>query len=80
MGQSVRGALMNWTPAEWRSATRHITRADGGRFTADGLKAEFLTMLAAGWEVIPVGDCDLFDKVKGCPGHPTPDAPACSKL
>lgn len=67
--QSVRGPLMNWKPSDWKRATKWMTRDDGTRFTADELKQQFLDLLAAGNEVIPIGECDNFDPKHGCLGH-----------
>lgn len=68
--QSIRGPLMNWKLRDWKSATKWITRKDGTRFTSSELKQVFLDHLAAGHEVIPIGECDNFDFKKGCLGHP----------
>lgn len=70
--QSVRGPLMNWTDKDWEAATEWMTGDNGKKFTAKELKAEFLNLLAAGNEVIPISECDNFDPKKGCLGHRTP--------
>jgi hypothetical protein len=70
MCQSVEGPLMNWNKRDWKSATKWIKRRDGGIFTADELKAEFVELLAQGKRVIPFGKpCEGFSYQTGCPGH-----------
>lgn len=67
--QSIRGPLTKWTPRDWKKATKWMTKNDGSTFTPYELKQEFLNLLAAGNEVIPIGECDNFDPKKGCLGH-----------
>lgn len=76
MCQSVTGPLTNWSAAEWRAATRYITRDDGSRFTPSDLRAAFVNELAQGHKVIPLGKpCEGFSYETGCPGHPISEAP-----
>ena len=61
---------MNWTARDWQKSVSWFKKRDGSRFK-DGreVKAEFVRLLGEGWKVLPVGDCDNFDKAKGCRGH-----------
>lgn len=36
---------------------------------AEEAREQLLIALEDGWSVLPMGDCDGFDKVTGCPGH-----------
>lgn len=65
---SVRGAL-RWSAKEMKDACKWISKPDGGRFTPDELRNEFMNLLADGNEVIPMGECDDFDPKTGCRGH-----------
>ena len=72
---SVRGALRNWSPREWKNC---VTDPETGRkLTPDEVRDCFFDELAKGHEVIPYGDaCEGFDySGGGCPGHPAPDRP-----
>lgn len=64
---SVRGALMNWNPNNWRGATHD----DGTPASPSEFKAFLLEELSKGREVIPFGDpCEGFDySGRGCPGQ-----------
>ncbi len=64
----VRGVL-NWKAKE---IARLFTDAETGkRLTAQQAKDYLYDKLKEGYEVIPFGkECEGFDKVKGCPGHP----------
>jgi hypothetical protein len=77
MCQSVKGALANWSGQQWQEATDWITHTDGTKFTSgEALEFHFQQLLDEGNEVIPFGtDCDNFDPVHGCRGHPIPDPP-----
>lgn len=69
MCQSVRGALQNWKPRDWRN----VIRDDQGRWlTPAEAKFFFMDELAKGHEVLPFGEpCEGFDySGGGCPGHP----------
>ena len=70
MCQSVRGALRNWNPGEWRDC---CTDTETGRtLTPDEVFDMLCDELAKGHEVIPFGKpCEGFDySGNGCPGHP----------
>lgn len=63
MSQSIRGAL-------WNQAFDHFTHEDGRPMTKREAFNELIERLRAGQERIPVGECDHFDPVLGCLGHP----------
>jgi len=67
MMQSVDGPLANWSDEEWEDACDWFepTFVSGA-----GLKAEFKRLQSEGIKVLPVGDCENFDYIKGCLGHP----------
>jgi hypothetical protein len=70
MSQSIEGPLMNWSDQDWCDATKWTTRKDGTKFESGSeLKREYLRVHRDGWRVVPYGDCDNFDKEKGCQGH-----------
>jgi hypothetical protein len=62
MSLSVRGALRN-RDYDW------FIKEDGTPATKDEAFEFLCDKLADGWEVLPIGDCDNFDKKTGCPGH-----------
>jgi hypothetical protein len=70
MSQSIIGPLRNWSPKQWRDATEWITKLDGSKYTAEGLKAVFEQLYAEGKHCFPIGDCNDFDYKHGCRGHP----------
>lgn len=74
MSMSVRGVL-SWPESEFRNALNWITKNDGTKFaTTAELRNCFFDELAKGHEVVPMAsDCEGFDYVHGCPGHPVPD-------
>lgn len=69
---SVRGALLNWSDAQFQGL---FTDDNGMPLSARAAKAELLDELAKGHVVIPLGPaCEGFDySGGGCPGHPTPE-------
>lgn len=69
MSQSVTGPLRNWSDKDWNRNAKAWTKADGGHPTGGELKDFFLKKLGEGWEVLPVGECDNFDRKEGCKGH-----------
>lgn len=69
MSQSVTGPLKNWTKGDWNRMAKGWNRPDGTSPTGEELKDYFLDKLSEGWRVLPMGDCDNFDKQKGCQGH-----------
>jgi len=67
---SVRGAITNFKPREWRNC---VEDSETGRtLKPDEVFQGFLDELARGHEVIPFGKpCEGFDySGGGCPGHP----------
>jgi hypothetical protein len=76
MGIDVKGFVRNAQAHRgkkgWLSLGAHD---DKGRvLTADEVKAEFLSHVAEGHKVIPMGPCPTWDYQTGCPGHlPLPD-------
>lgn len=69
MNQSIDGPLNNWTKRQWEQATSYITKDDGGKLTAEELKAEFVKLKEKGWSCFPTGECSNFCYKKGCLGH-----------
>lgn len=66
VGLSVRGAL-GWPK---RRIAKLFVHDDGRYLTADEAREALLDALAAGNEMLPVGDaCDDFDPKTGCRGH-----------
>jgi len=65
MCQSVEGPLMNWKKKDWNAATKWMT-LNGQKVTGDELKQYFIQMLGEGWKVLPMCDCEDFDKEHGC--------------
>ena len=67
MGVSVRGAIGRLSRSRAKMAPgmsgngRPLTRVEA----IDAL----MNHLAAGQELLPLGDCDLWDYKTGCPGH-----------
>lgn len=72
---SVRG-MLRWDKRTTKRNLRGITRGDGTRYASvEEFRDALLDMLAAGNEVIPVGDCSDFDPKTGCRGHQGKEAP-----
>ena len=71
---SVRG-MLHWSPAETKRNLRSITKSDGTRYASVAeFRDELMSELAAGHEVLPMGDpYEGFDYKKGCRGHEVPD-------
>jgi hypothetical protein len=66
LSMSIRGRLMNWRDRD----NVGLFKDDSGlSMTPAAAKAELLDLLSKGHELIPMGPCDAFDKVTGCPGH-----------
>jgi hypothetical protein len=75
MGQSVTGALTNWTDRDWSEAREWIFKDNGQQFSSNcELRAEFVKHLEQGRLVIPLGDCDNWDWKTGCKGHEKKEA------
>jgi hypothetical protein len=68
MSLSVRGAL-SWPKSLQRNLALGLHHDDGSVFSVEDLRTYLMDALAAGYEVIPLGDCPGFDPKKGCPGH-----------
>ena len=68
MSQSLTGPLANWTWRDWYRATKwwHL---NGIKPSWRQLKSAVQELVDQGHEVIPYGECDNFDKVRGCLGH-----------
>ena len=48
-----------------------MTDEKTGRYLTSKQAREYLEdCLANGWRVLPLGDCDNFDHMTGCKGHP----------
>jgi len=62
MSLSVRGALRN-RDYDW------FIKEDGTPATKDEAFEFLCDMLADGWEKLPIGNCENFDKKTGCAGH-----------
>lgn len=63
----VRGVL-NWKS---NKLTKLFVNDDGSKATIHEVRNYLYDKLKEGFEVIPLGnECDNFDKVKGCLGHP----------
>lgn len=66
MSASVDGMLA------WKKKLHHILQDDNGRLLNDAeARAYLLECQAKGIKKIPCGDCDNFDPIKGCMGHPS---------
>jgi hypothetical protein len=65
---SVRGA-MRWS----KSRLKGLFEVDGRKSTADESWQLLADELAKGHEVLPLGECEGFDYVRGCPGHERPE-------
>lgn len=61
--QSIEGALKNWNRLEWLNVARN------NGMTIEEIKIEFEIMLVQGKRLLPLGDCEGFSYVDGCPGH-----------
>ncbi len=71
MCQSVRGAIRNWNARKWDEACSWIKKDDGTHCRCgEELEHIFHELLARGIEKIPCGECDNFDPIEGCRGHP----------
>lgn len=70
MCQSVEGPLMNWTKRDWTRHAKYMKHGDGTPFySGDDLKSFFVQKLSEGYKVLPMCDCENFDKAKGCQGY-----------
>lgn len=63
---SVRGALR-----KPKKQLKGIMFDDNGRpMSADEVIETLMDELSKGHEVLPIGECDNFDYIHGCKGHP----------
>ena len=63
----IRGVL-GWKD---KKMTTNLFRVNGKKPTYEQVKEYLYDKLSEGYEVLPFGqECEGFDKVKGCPGHP----------
>ena len=68
MGLCVRGALKN--KQTLRQLRNCITTEEGVKLaTVEQVREWLFDQLAMGREVLPFGQCDLWDWKEGCPGH-----------
>lgn len=78
MAQSIEGALKNYTPKEFERHFRDAFTDSKGQLIHPRVGRQLLEKkFAAGERLLPVGSCEGFDPVTGCPGHPDPAAPDC---
>ena len=67
MAMSVEGAIRN-------RAFKGFTDDKGNPMTEAQAETELFNLLKSGIELIPLSpDCEGFDPIKGCPGHPVPE-------
>ena len=66
MGICVRGVL-RWNKSK---LNKLFTDDNGRNLSADEAIDYLPEKLSKGWEYIPMGKCDNFDKKSGCKGHP----------
>lgn len=69
MRLDIRGALKN------PDALQSFTRADGTSVPMEEARVFLMAERAKGHLYFPMGDCEGFDPLKGCPGHEKEDAP-----
>lgn len=67
---SIRGFL-NKTGRDFTRACKAFTDDAGKRMTPAQVRNAMYDELAKGHEVLPLGECDNFDFIKGCQGHVT---------
>lgn len=71
---SVRGVLRRSNRELKRDHLKWMMQDDGTPYpSADALRDALMDELAAGHEVLSLGECDNFDPKQGCLGHPAPD-------
>lgn len=63
MAMNIRGCLRN-------RSFNGFTKLDGSPMSQSEAQEGLMQLLADGYELMPIGECPDFDKVKGCPGHP----------
>lgn len=73
LGQSVEGALRNYSEREFDRMFRGVfTDADGRAIPTREAREKLWKLHGQGVKVLPMGDCPCFDPVYGCPGHEEP--------
>jgi len=72
MCMSIRGFL-NKTGKDFTRSCRAFTDDAGRYMTPAQVRDAMYNELAKGHEVLPLGECDNFDFVKGCQGHEIKD-------
>jgi hypothetical protein len=72
MAQSIEGALKNYTLAEFDRQFKGCFKTETGRvMSTKAARVKLQALYDQGVRVIPMGaDCDIWDPVTGCPGHP----------
>lgn len=75
MALSVEGALRNYPTdkAFIKAFKGSVTDNEGKPIHPLKFRDELWKLHGQGVKVIPMGDCDAFDPVTGCPGHPIED-------
>lgn len=68
-GVSVRW-MLGWDRAETKRQLKNIKRPDGSSYTIEEFRDACCDMIAAGTEVVPIGQiCEGWSPKTGCPGH-----------
>jgi hypothetical protein len=63
----VEGALLNWPLKRFKGM---FLDSKGGVMSPDEAKRHLLRLFGKGVKYLPFGNCEGFDPVTGCPGHP----------
>lgn len=74
LAQDIEGAIRNWKfPKDYRN----VFKKDDGTFsTPEETRSYLFDKLREGKHLLPIGNCEGFDFVTGCPGHPATDEEA----
>jgi hypothetical protein len=67
---SIEGVLRNFKKKSMKGL---LTDENGNELTDREVREYLNEGLKKGWKKIPCGDCETFDYVTGCPGHPIND-------
>lgn len=59
---------------KWSRKINFIQDDNGRNLTDKEARAYFKSLIAEGYRVMPITGCEGFDPIKGCPGHPIPEA------
>lgn len=71
---SIEGMLKNYTPRQFaKTFGDAFTDSDGRLIHPTEARKMLHERFAQGERLIPYGDCEGFDPVTGCPGHPMED-------